>query len=557
MSQFFLQIFNTAITAGWLVLAVLVARLLLKKAPAWIKCALWAIVGLRLIWPFEIESPVSLVPSTQTLPPAALTAPTPQLHTGFHALNSTINPEFVQTFQPQPTASATPLQVATTVAAWIWIAGIIAMLAYMAYSYLRLRHLVVARMPVGEGIYLCDRVESPFILGIIRPKIYLPSHLSQEKWADILAHEQAHLNRRDHWWKPLGFLLLTVFWFHPLLWLAYVLLCRDVELACDEKVIRGLTPEEKQKYSRTLLECSLPRKWITACPLAFGEVGVKERVKNVLNFKKPGFWISVVAILAAVFVAVFLLTSPGMTEEEIQENLYQQLEQLQAADDVHFEISIKMAGEYDYYIGQEQEFWKHGDDWYRVMAFETKEGTYWEHYLQVGDTQHVSRDSEQIPRLESLDWHLMPEEYHLELYPLLTRNWREAKILEIREDGGMYTVLIQGDLEEDSKTTYYEHTHAFRLDENYQLISLTEYSKSDRYMEGHDGTSGRFDMEAWSEVRFLKADAAENAAMISEVMEELSASREFTIFLGTATIVEEDKEFDVSLGTVTVTEPEE
>jgi hypothetical protein len=296
---------------------------------------------------------------------------------------------------------------------------------------------------------------------------------------------------------------------------------------------------------------------IAACPVAFGEVSVKERVKNVLKFQKPGFWISLTAILAAIFVAVFLLTSPTMPEEEIMENLYQQLDQLQAADDVHFEISIKMAGEYDYYIGQEQEFWKHGDDWYRVMAFETKEGTYWEHYLQVRDTQHVSRDSEQIPRLESLDWYLMPEEYHLELYPLLTRNWRECEILEIREEGGMYTVLIQGDLEGDSKTTYYEHTHAFRLDENYQLVGLTEYSKSDRYMDGHDGTAGRFDMESWTEVRLLKADAAENAAMISEMMEELSANREFTIFLGTATMVEEEKEFDVSLGTVTVTEPEE
>ncbi len=353
MSQFFLQIFNTAITAGWLVLAVLVARLLLKKAPAWIKCALWAIVGLRLIWPFEIESPVSLVPSTQTLPPAALTAPTPQLHTGFHALNSTINPEFVQTFQPQPTASATPLQVATTVAAWIWIAGIIAMLAYMAYSYLRLRHLVVARMRVGEGVYLCDRVESPFILGIIRPKIYLPSHLSQEKWADILAHEQAHLNRRDHWWKPLGFLLLTVFWFHPLLWLAYILLCRDVELACDEKVIRGLTPEEKQRYSRTLLECSLPRKWITACPLAFGEVGVKERVKNVLNYKKPTFWIILIALIVCTVVAVCFLTDPlekwnNITAADVAGKQFVYTGKGAGSD---FYINIYRNGTFQYYAG--------------------------------------------------------------------------------------------------------------------------------------------------------------------------------------------------------------
>ncbi len=310
MSECFLQIFNTAIMAGWLVLAVLLARLLLKKAPAWIKCALWAIVGLRLVWPFEIESPVSLVPSAQTLPPAALTAPAPQLHTGIHAFNSVINPTFTQTFQPAPAASVNPLQVATTIAGWIWIAGAVVMLAYMAYSYLRLRCLVAVGMPVGKGVYLCDRVESPFILGIVRPKIYLPSHLAEEKWANILAHEQAHLARRDHWWKPLGFLLLTVFWFHPLLWLAYILLCRDVELACDEKVIRTLSPEEKQNYSQTLLECSMPRKWIAACPLAFGEVGVKERVKNVLNYKKPTFWIILIALIVCTVVAVCFLTDP-------------------------------------------------------------------------------------------------------------------------------------------------------------------------------------------------------------------------------------------------------
>ena len=310
MNRFFLQIFNTAITAGWLVLAVLLARLLLKKAPAWIKCGLWAIVGLRLVWPFEIESVLSAVPSTQTIPPAALYDPVPEVHTGISYLNSAINPGFAQTFQPVPSASVNPLQVATTVAAWVWIAGVIAMLAYMAYSYLRLRHLVVVRMSAGEGVYLCDRVESPFILGFIRPKIYLPSDLPKEKWDSILAHEQAHIARRDHWWKPLGFLLLTVFWFHPLLWLAYILLCRDVELACDEKVIRGLSPEEKQRYSQTLLECSMPRKWITACPLAFGEVGVKERVKNVLNYKKPSFWIILIALIVCTVVAVCFLTDP-------------------------------------------------------------------------------------------------------------------------------------------------------------------------------------------------------------------------------------------------------
>ena len=313
MSELFLKIFNTAIMAGWLVLAVLLVRLPLKKAPAWVKCTLWAIVGLRLVWPFEIESVLSLVPSVQTLPPSQLYAYTPQVHTGIHALNSAVNPVFGETFAATPANSVNPLQVVTAVAAWVWIAGMLVMAGYAAVSYLRLRRRVAVSMPAGEGVYLCDHVASPFILGIFKPKIYLPSDLPEEKWDMILSHERAHLARRDHWWKPLGFVLLTVFWFHPLLWFAYILLCRDVELACDEKVIRTLSAGEKQDYSQTLLECSVPKKWITACPLAFGETGVKQRVKAILHYKKPALWILIAALLVCAVLAVCFLTEPADT----------------------------------------------------------------------------------------------------------------------------------------------------------------------------------------------------------------------------------------------------
>ena len=310
MSELFLSIFNTAVTAGWLVLAVLVARLLLKNAPGWAKCTLWAIVGLRLIWPFELESIVSLVPSAQTLPPAELYDYTPEIHTGIYAVNSTINPVFTETFLSGPQNSVNPLQVVVMVASVLWIIGMVAMAGYALVSYLRLRHRVSASMPAGEGVYLCDTISSPFILGLVKPKIYLPSNLPQEQWDAILSHERAHLARRDHWWKPLGFALLTVFWFHPLLWVAYVLLCRDVEVACDEKVIRALSPEGKKAYSQTLLECSMPRKWITACPLAFGETSVKQRIKAVLHYKKPTLWIITAALVICSVLAVCFLTDP-------------------------------------------------------------------------------------------------------------------------------------------------------------------------------------------------------------------------------------------------------
>lgn len=310
MSELFLAIFNTAVTAGWLVLAVLVARLLLKNAPGWAKCALWAIVGLRLIWPFELESILSLVPSAQTLPPAELYDYTPEIHTGIYAVNSTINPVFTETFLSGPQNSVNPLQIVVMIASVLWIVGMVAMAGYADFSYLRLRRRVAVSIPAGEGVYLCDTISSPFILGLVKPKIYLPSELPREQWDAILSHERAHLARRDHWWKPLGFALLTVFWFHPLLWVAYILLCRDVELACDEKVIKTLSPEEKQAYSQTLLQCSMPRKWITACPLAFGETSVKTRIKAVLHYKKPTLWIIIAALVICSVLAVCFLTEP-------------------------------------------------------------------------------------------------------------------------------------------------------------------------------------------------------------------------------------------------------
>lgn len=320
MSELFLHIFNTAITAGWLVLAVVLARLLLKKAPAWVHCALWAIVALRLVWPFEIESLLSLVPSTQTVPPAQLYSPVPQVNTGIPVVNNVINPVFGETFAPVPSDSVNPLQVVTEVAGWVWIAGMVAMAIYTALSYYQLKKQVRVRMPVEKGVYLSDGVESPFILGFFAPKIYLPSDIPQEKWESILSHEKAHLARKDHWWKPLGFLLLTIFWFHPLLWLGYILLCRDVERACDEKVIKHLSAEEKKIYSEVLLSCSLPRKWISACPLAFGETGVKGRIKAVLHYKKPTLWILIAALIVGSVLAVCFLTEPEENKDTLPGN---------------------------------------------------------------------------------------------------------------------------------------------------------------------------------------------------------------------------------------------
>ncbi len=306
----FLKIVNMSLTASWLVLAVVLLRLLLKKAPKSLRCVLWALVGVRLVCPFSIESALSLIPSAQPIPETIVTDPAPAINSGLPAVNAVVNPIISESFTPAAGDSVNPLQVWTWVAALLWLVGIAVLLVYAAVSFWRVRRQVGACLHLRENVYLCDGLPSPFILGIIRPRIYLPTGLDDAATAHIVAHEQAHLRRRDHWWKPLGFLLLTVHWFNPLMWVAYVLLCRDIELACDERVVCALDEDGKTAYSRTLLACGARRRIVAACPLAFGEVGVKARVKSVLNYKKPAFWIVLTALIAVIVVAVVFLTNP-------------------------------------------------------------------------------------------------------------------------------------------------------------------------------------------------------------------------------------------------------
>ena len=311
MNELFLKIINMSISASWLILAVLILRLVLKKAPKWVNVLLWGIVALRLMLPFSIESAVSLIPSAETVSPAAVQFdPAPTITSGVSVIDNAVNPSLSEHFAAVPTASVNPLYVWTEIAGWVWLIGLGAMLLYALVSYLRLRRRVSVSLPIQDHIYLCDAISSPFILGVVKPRIYLPSGLDEVQRQNVLAHEQAHLARRDHWWKPLGFLLLTIHWFNPLMWLAYVLLCRDVELACDEKVIKELDNEQRADYAQALVVCSVNRRMIAACPLAFGEVGVKDRVKSVMNYKKPAFWIIILAVIACVIVAVCFLTNP-------------------------------------------------------------------------------------------------------------------------------------------------------------------------------------------------------------------------------------------------------
>lgn len=234
----------------------------------------------------------------------------PSVQTGVPALNHVINPVISGSFTPAPGASANPLQIWIPVLAGIWLFGIAALFLYSAVSYWRLRRKVCEAVILRGNIYQSEKVCSPFVLGIIRPKIYLPYHMDSREMDHVIAHEQTHIRRKDHWWKPLGFLLLTTHWFNPLMWLSYILLCRDIELACDEKVIRKMSNEQRADYTQALVACSVDRRLITACPLAFGEIGVKERVKSVMNYKKPAFWIVLASVIVCAVIAVCFLTNP-------------------------------------------------------------------------------------------------------------------------------------------------------------------------------------------------------------------------------------------------------
>ena len=310
MNELFLKIINMSISASWLVLAVLILRFVLKKAPKWINVLLWGIVAIRLICPFSFESTLSLIPSAETIPLNIGMDTTPTINSGISAINNAVNPIISQSNTPMAGASVNLLQITIGIYEYIWIFGMIALALYTAISYWRLRRKVDTAVRYKDNIFQSENVSFPFVLGIIKPRIYLPFKMNGQYLEHVVAHEQAHVCRKDHWWKPLGFLLLMIHWFNPLMWLAYVLLCRDIELACDEKVIKELGNEQRGDYTQALVACSVNRRMIAACPLAFGEVSVKERVKSVMNYKKPAFWVIIIAVIICVGVAACFLTNP-------------------------------------------------------------------------------------------------------------------------------------------------------------------------------------------------------------------------------------------------------
>ena len=310
MCELFLRAVNRGAAAGWLVLAILMLRPLLSRAPGWVRTALWGLVGLRLALPVTVESGLSLLPSAEVVSPSVLTDPSPTVHTGIPAVNSAVNPLLGRIFAPQPGDSANPLQVWAPVLAALWLTGMGLLLLYAAFSTWRLRRRMASAVCREGNVYQSEAAAAPFVLGLVRPRIYLPFRMPEGTLEQVVAHERAHIRRRDHWWKPLGFLLLAVYWFHPLLWLGYALFCRDVEAACDEAVIRDLDRGARGDYAQALADWSAPARRSSPCPLAFGETGVRSRVRRVLRYRRPGAWTALAGAALCLLLAGCFLTDP-------------------------------------------------------------------------------------------------------------------------------------------------------------------------------------------------------------------------------------------------------
>ncbi len=307
MEIIFTEIFNMSVTASILIIAVILLRLILKNAPKWTRYILWLLVALRLVIPFTFESRFSLVPNAQAINSTS--------NSSTSYVSSVVNSEGFQTMQ---SAVSLPDEVSIiTILTYFWIIGVTAMLIYMLFSYLHLHFKLRESVEIKDNILICDRISSPFVFGIIRPRIYLPSALSDEEKTYVIAHEQAHIKHYDNILKPFGYLILSIHFFNSLCWIAFRLFTKDIELACDERVIKNYDIQDKKGYSTALLSCSIERNFLSACPFSFGESGLKQRIKSVLSYKKPTVRIVILSFAVCILTAMSFMTNPITSALEI------------------------------------------------------------------------------------------------------------------------------------------------------------------------------------------------------------------------------------------------
>ena len=415
MTALFLELINRSISVTWLLLAVLLLRFVLKKMPKQMNGILWILVAVRLLCPFSVESIFSLIPSAETVPADIMTMAEPQIHSGVSFLNYHVNPVIEETFAPTTGASVNPLQIWIPILTLVWCVGVFFMLLYAVLGGIRLKQKVKTAVRLSGNVYQSEFVTSPFVFGFVKPKVYLPYSLAGQELSYVIAHEQSHIRRKDHIWKLLGFCVLALYWYHPLLWVAYLLFCRDMELACDESVIKDLGREERADYTQTLLSCSTKQRGLAVCPLAFGEVGVKERVKHALNYKKPAFWLILLAVFACIVVAVCFLTNPKSAKNplKVPELNMIALEKLPA------DYSLEQAKKDGCVVMEDgdvtcgQEIW---EEFYETTRNGKAAAVRYVHYYSLGD----------------------PERYDAETYENRKKNYPKLYVSDLTYDGVTY-----------------------------------------------------------------------------------------------------------------------
>ena len=322
MDMLFLKLLNMSISATWLILAVFILRLLLKRAGGKIRTLLWVLVAVSLLSPFSIESGFSLLPSAEPIPQNIVYDAKPGIDSGFEVLDEAVKPMLQNSLSPTEGYSINPVQVYIIVGFWLWLAGITVLLAYALVSYFVLKRRTNASVNLFDNVYVCDEINSSFVLGFVKPKIYLESSIDDEHREYVIRHEQAHIKRGDNFVKVFGFMVLALHWFNPLVWISYGLFCRDMELACDEEVIGQMNSIEKKKYSQALLSCAFHSKAAFVCPVAFGEISVKTRIKAVLKYKKAPLWLGVLALAICLAAALLLMTDPVQPKPFEPEDVY-------------------------------------------------------------------------------------------------------------------------------------------------------------------------------------------------------------------------------------------
>ena len=410
MEAVFERILQISLSGSVIVLAVLVLRLMLRKAPRRAVCLLWMLAVLRLLVPFEIQSDWSLQPEPVEFAPP--TVQTEYFDSGTSHVRPA-NPEILgdaveYPLEPLPEKQAEPKDLLP----WLWLAGVGLLAAHGALSYLRMKRRVRGAVILEEGVWVCAGLDTAFVLGFFRPQIYLPV-LEAEERELVLLHERQHIRRLDHWWKLAAFAAVSLHWFNPLAWVTYVLMCRDMELACDQETVRGMDNEKRKAYSAALLNCAARRSGIAACPVAFGEISVKERIKMVLNYQKPGFWVTLVALIAAVAVGFFLLTSPKeLTDLERCEEALKQWQQMDAWQFLQTQTNV---GKDAQTVVCQQEYWA-SDGEYLIKFSDSEDQGEWKHWkdgrafrqqfgtLETGWQGGDFRQSELIPWVMRLDW---------------------------------------------------------------------------------------------------------------------------------------------------------